>query len=745
MAEQDKKIIFPLSDKERLLLQQLQLRAYLETQSPGKSELNYVINEADRHPHSEPELPEKWQLTKGINLYEWQKDALERWFKEGKKGTFKIVTGGGKTLLALAAAERLQNEEIKDLKVAIVVPTIVLMEQWYQEILEKGNIPAKFIGRLGGGYQDTFENDKVILICVLASASKKLPEIVNRSRIGSQLFLVVDECHRAGAPEMSRLFDIERAFVMGLSATPEREEDSDEEVYWVDFENSLLGKNLGRVLLELTYEDALKYGLIPPFTIKHYGLPLSPNEQYEYDQLTRALKDIKSDLQNYIPRDKYGGALFYRWAQKISQLDKGEASRLAKKYVADVARRKMLLYRMISRKEAVIKLIKQELQRNKKARILLFHESIQEANYLFNLLIQEGIPALVEHSELSDSLRLKNIELFRQGICSVLVSVKSLIEGFNVPAVDVGIIVASSTAIRQRIQSMGRVMRPYKDESGKEKTSLIHILYARNTVDEEIYAKYNWEKLTGLNRNFYFHWDPDKQPLETGKPPKLPPPSDLEIDENILKPGHEYPGEYEGTEFTCDSSRNIKDLNGNYLTGMEDLARKVIEIKGSPGRFKITPKKHFVIVQKKIDEDWIPFFVTKLDRLPTLPDTSSAPVHFPVINEINAWLLNAKPGDIYPFTQVPLVKCNLSFSQKRAGIIIKKTKGGDVFVRLSDRAINRDKGLEAEELIKRIKELRFKGEIITKLELNELNHIIYVKNGIYHFIMALSHGLEFPD
>jgi superfamily II DNA or RNA helicase len=38
--------------------------------------------------------------------------------------------------------------------------------------------------------------------------------------------MVVDECHSAGAAEMQRVLKTERAFSLGLSATPKRESDS---------------------------------------------------------------------------------------------------------------------------------------------------------------------------------------------------------------------------------------------------------------------------------------------------------------------------------------------------------------------------------------------------------------------------------------------------------------------------------------------------------------------------------------
>ena len=205
-----------LTKKEELLSHNLETKKFWA---------NKVKTEEKMEPESKKEiklLPEKWKMLNEITLHPWQKQAVESWFKE-KRGTIKVVTGAGKTILALAIIEKLQKQE-KDLHVAIIVPTVVLLNQWYEEIKEKSNLPENAIGFLGAGYDDNFnDNQKRIIICVLKSAAKKLPNIVEE-KLGSKLLLVVDECHHAGASEMRRVFKVNRKYELGLSATPERED-----------------------------------------------------------------------------------------------------------------------------------------------------------------------------------------------------------------------------------------------------------------------------------------------------------------------------------------------------------------------------------------------------------------------------------------------------------------------------------------------------------------------------------------
>ncbi|MBE3143650.1 MAG: DEAD/DEAH box helicase [Planctomycetes bacterium] len=728
------------SDKNRLKLQQLRIQEWAASRINAGSSKQKTLEKKE----TVIELPEKWELTHGIALYPWQKEGIELWISEGKRGTFKIVTGGGKTLLALAAAERLQNAMEPNLRIAIVVPTIVLMNQWHDEFDQRSNIPKNLIGRLGGGYQDSFEDGKIILISVLASASQKLPLMVQGSGIGKQLFLVIDECHRAGAPEMSRVLETERAFVMGLSATPERDDETDDQEANTAYEDTLLGKHLGRVIQELTYEKALKLNLIPPFTIRHYGLPLTPKEQQKYDDLSRSITDARNELQAFAPPDARAGKPFYRWARQAAEKKAGDIGTKAKRFVLDTSRRKSLLYKMDNRQRAVLELIHLEQSRNKDSRILIFHEIIEEAMALFHALGNANIRVLVEHSELPDSIRQSNLELFRLGIANVLVSVKSLIEGFNVPAVDVGIIVASSSSVRQRTQSMGRVMRRHRSATGEEKTSLIYVLYAKKTVDEEIYAKYDWDQLTGIDRNIYYQWTPGKKPVILTGPPRKPLLEDENIDADSLKPGDEYPGGYEGMEYSCDHALNIRDNKGQYITNSGDLAEIIINSKGQPGRFKVTTKKHYVLVLKRKYEDWITIFVTQLKSELMIRAVSESQI-IGGDTAVSEWLKSAKAGDKYPFESKSLQQGIWIYKLKRGGVIAKIVKDGEIFARTSERAIDKEKGTDAEILLGHIAELRKRGETVSKLDLNERNHVMYRSAGIHYFIYSLTKGLEFPD
>ena len=501
-------------DAEALHLHQLRLLEWMV--AAGRK--RFVDDAQPAIPPEPVGIPDAWKLTKGVEPHAWQQQCIAKWREKKGRGTVKVVTGAGKTLLALFIAESLQNTEDKDLRLVIVVPTIVLMHQWYEAILEHGNVPEEAIGRLGGGYDESFGHGKRILISVLASASERLPKLVKEANIEEHLMLVADECHHAGASEMSKALKTKCRWSLGLSATPERDDDDD-----AGYDESFLGKRLGPIIYEFNLADALREGLVPKFTINHYGLCMTADERQRYEALSRSITDAMSQLKGQ--RDSRSDGDFFSWARNVASRNQGDVGAIAMRFVSDVSKRRELLCHLEARRDAVIQLIEREFRINPEARVILFHESIADVMDLFARLCQRGLVRVAEHSELPASYRENGLDHFRKGIARIIVSARSLIEGFNVPAVDVGIIVASSGSVRQRIQSLGRMLRRHRGPSGEEKTSCIHVLYAADSVEENIYSKVDWYEATGVDSNKFYLWDLGTEPRSQDGPPRMPLPT----------------------------------------------------------------------------------------------------------------------------------------------------------------------------------------------------------------------------
>ncbi len=711
-----------LSSDERLKLQQLRLREWV-----GRSTALPETDETEGADSLEPDgseaacAPLEWEMTRGVELHSWQKSARDAWFSGGQSGIIKVVTGAGKTIVALSIIERLQRSD-PELRVAIVVPTIVLMNQWRDAILEHSNLPEQSVGRLGGGQADDFSDATRILIAVLASAHKELPRLVDEG-LSQHLLLVGDECHRVGAPKMSRVLDTRRAYSLGLSATPERSED---DATATNTASERADKGLGSIVYEMSFAQALELEVLPPFEIEHFGLSLSIDERQQYHKLSKSISDARKELRSRSPtaRNKGGGEPLLAWARRVAARG-GDLARLASRFVSDTSQRKQLLYKAQSRRNAVLTLVQQTLESRDDARIILFHESINEVIGIFELLTSEGVPAVMEHSQLPNELRETSLELFRSGIAQVVVSARSLIEGFNVPEADLGIIVASSSSPRQRIQSIGRVLRRHLGTEGDEKASRICVLYVRDTVDEAIYERQDWDKLIGLNRNRYYEWDLLEDTVLRDGPPRAAIPDEGDIDVTVLNLGDKWLGRYDGEEYSCDGHDNVVTLDGQFANNPQGVPGLIRELKGRPGRFKVTPRQHVILMRMQNDDGtWITKFGGRLEQ----------PFDFDAVAQADLVDVSGlHPGDEYlgPLTPTAALK----FRQLRGGVVAKKRPGGESFA----------SGDQAVQLVEVLRQLEKSNCRISKFFVNELGHAFWREKGEARFIAADAGGLFSDD
>lgn len=706
-----------LTKRERLQLQQLRLRAWADDRSNGSES-----DDAPTPPPANEALLPAWNLTRGVDLHPWQLQASEAWFAAGYRGTIKVVTGAGKTVCALGIAERLQRQVDPELRIAVVVPTIVLMNQWRAAFAEHSNLPAHAVGRLGGGQSDGLADERRVLIAVLATARKELPRLVSDAGVGSHLLLIADECHRVGAPEMSAVLRTPRAYSLGLSATPERDDGVDPTAEGGD----LVLDAIGQIVHEMTFADAIRDNILPPFELNHYGLPLTAEEAQKYASLSRSITDLRRELLASSPSARKAGGRegLLAWARRASSRSSSGIAGVAAQYVNDTRQRKQLLYRAQSRKTATLSLVQEALAARPDARVILFHESIAEVVALFELLAKTRIPAVMEHSELPQELRETSLELFRAGTAKVIVSARSLIEGFNVPEADLGIIVASSSSARQRVQSIGRVLRRYRDARGEQKTSRVCVLYIRDTVDEAIYEKEDWAKLIGLDQNRYFAWDPPADPIDQPDPPRAAIPPEREIDITTLAVGDIYPGRYEGADFSTDSHGNVADPDGRIARNPQDVPAMVERARGRPGRFKVTPQHQALLFLRQVDGGWETVFGGILRQ----------PFDFTTSTDAGGTtdVAALEPGDPYDGPIDPAEE--LHFRQRAGGTIARRTRRGEAFAR----------GTQADRLVETLRDLTRTQQPVTKFFVNELGHAFWREAGVPRFVAALEGELEFP-
>jgi superfamily II DNA or RNA helicase len=205
----------------------------------------------------------------GISLRQWQEEALVKWQEANYRGIVEVVTGGGKTIFALACVKKLKPQTT-----LVVVPTIALLDQWWEESAAFFKLPLDEIhiisgrGRLKSG---------TINIAVLNTAAA----LVAEGRSSKPDFLIIDECHKAASEKFRAVLSGNIPCSLGLSATPERQYD--------DGLSEVLIPALGPIIYRYTYRDAMRDKVVVPFNLQNIVFELEEDRQAEYDKLTKAI------------------------------------------------------------------------------------------------------------------------------------------------------------------------------------------------------------------------------------------------------------------------------------------------------------------------------------------------------------------------------------------------------------------------------------------------------------------------
>ena len=104
-----------------------------------------------------------------MKLRSWQAEAFPLWWDK-QQGIIKVVTGGGKTFFAIhCIREYLKASPKKD--ILIVVPSIALLDQWNEALLQN-KINQEIV--LNGGGEKVDKSAKIIAVIRFSLQSQEL-------------------------------------------------------------------------------------------------------------------------------------------------------------------------------------------------------------------------------------------------------------------------------------------------------------------------------------------------------------------------------------------------------------------------------------------------------------------------------------------------------------------------------------------------------------------------------------------
>lgn len=465
---EDEDQLFPDVSIETIPLTQAVREKFLEIAPTSKDEIN---------------------LVKPPKLYEYQLDAINKWMSNHGNGIFEMATGTGKTFTAIGCIDAIKNTE-KSFLVVIVCPYINLVYQWKYEIAKWGyksintlEQKNKWLPMLSSKILDlqygTTQEPLIIITTYDTFSSNHFRKLIHNSSISSML--IADEVHAAGAAQTKLGLIGNYKFRLGLSATPER--------YFDDEGTMTLVNYFHGVVYRLSLADAIKRGFLCEYEYYPYFVGLTQEELRLYKKLTQKIARVWNDPKG---GDKKQSLLEFYIFQRTRIVT--NAQQKIKKFREIVEEQKSLSYSLVYCSELQII----EVQR------------ILDSRMISNHRITSDIPKRPED-------RVRYLELFEAGLYDVIVAIKVLDEGLNIPAVKNAIILASTGNPKQYIQRRGRVLRKYrpryKDGSFKEFARIFDILvipeFSKNEnpilyeIERSIIKKelVRYEEMANLSRN----------------------------------------------------------------------------------------------------------------------------------------------------------------------------------------------------------------------------------------------------
>ena len=384
-----------------------------------------------------------------MKLREWQENAFPLWWAR-KRGIMKVVTGGGKTVFAIHCLKKYLEEE-PDKTILIVVPSIALLDQWYEGI--SLNFDSKDIALNGGGEQI----EHISKVCITTIDSLK--NIINKIDPENTL-LIVDECHKIGTEKRGEMLTGNWHATLGLSATPER--DYDDNFYII------IKKILGDIIFDYDYIDAREDEVIVNFKLLYAYAEMTKDEEEKYKKFTKSIQRRAATI---------GGNNMNDYPLKMLIFNRA---------------------RMVKNSKNRIPFGVELLQKHNRESWIVFTENKKQAKEFNKIINTKGYKSAIYNTDLDNAEREENLNNFKSGNLNVLVSCTALDEGFDMPEADGAMILSASSSKRQRIQRMGRVLRI----TANKENALIVTVYSSNTE----YIKLKEESNRYLLENVPIRW-----------------------------------------------------------------------------------------------------------------------------------------------------------------------------------------------------------------------------------------------
>ncbi len=372
-------------------------------------------------------MPRKHQLT-----------ALENWVKNGRRGILEHATGSGKTFTAICAIREALD---RNKSVLVLVPSKELLKQWKTEIENsiKG-ISVRYL-MCGDGFNSWKSNNTLQLWTRYSGTEHKITiaimdtacsdKFVRSVVAGTHLLIVADEVHRIGSPARRNILNIDAGERLGLSATPIR--------YGDPIGTSAIFDYFGGIVPpKFSLDDAIKSGVLTKYFYHPLPVHLTNEEQESW-------QEISKEISRLIALNKKAGESI---GNIISSCPRLQMKLLARARIVKQAANKV---------DLALNVIQRYYEKNQKW--IVYCDNQTQLGIVLSSLLQHDYDAYEYHSDMTGD-RNETLNYFEQN-GGILVSIRCLDEGVDIPSATHALILASSKNPREFIQRRGRILRKY--------------------------------------------------------------------------------------------------------------------------------------------------------------------------------------------------------------------------------------------------------------------------------------------
>lgn len=419
---------------------------------PEAIKLKLLSFKPDQKPKYDPEETLFKIGRKSIHLWHHQNEALTFWIKNSMSGILAMATGTGKTVAALACISAAIRKKPELKIILILVPTIELANQWEENILSfypnskviVCNTQQKWIPSLIVNLA-RLDRSPLFIVSTLATArSPKFKEllrkmVLDKPSVRDKILLIVDEVHRIGSEENSKILDFIDAKIgrLGLSATPER--------FWDKKGTEKIMNYFHNNIYRYTLKQAISDGILSEYYYYIYFVELDKDEREEYKEIT---KEISKRLR-YLHKTT---------DEIVEVLDLQE--------IKDPRLQNLLIKRADILKNArkKIEVVDKIVSTKKFKSCLIYCDSNKQVDKILRRIQDKNIVVAKYTSQISLEERRLILKSFEKGDIEMLIAIKCLDEGIDIPHIQSAIFVSSSRNTNEFIQRRGRILRKYTNK-----------------------------------------------------------------------------------------------------------------------------------------------------------------------------------------------------------------------------------------------------------------------------------------